>query len=64
MLKNHHANNVPVIDLQKHNGLLLNEVYFLRQEVQEKNFLIRTLTKRSNNTKKKQKKQKNAENTF
>lgn len=58
MLKNHNANNVPVIDLQKHNGLLLNEVYFLRQEVQEKKFLIRTLTKRNNDTKK------NAENTF
>lgn len=58
MLKNHNAHNVPVIDLQKHNGLLLNEVYFLRQEVQEKKFLIRTLTKRNNDTKK------NAENTF
>lgn len=39
------TNGIPTIDLEKHNSFLLNEVYFLREEVREKNVLIRALTK-------------------
>ena len=40
------TNGSQVNDLQKHNAFSLNEVYFLREEVREKNYLIRTLNQR------------------
>ena len=46
IFKNQITNGSQIIDLQKHNSFLLNEVYFLREEVREKNFLIRNLSKR------------------
>ena len=46
IFKNQLTNGSQVNDLQKHNAFLLNEVYFLREEVREKNYLIRTLNQR------------------
>ena len=47
IFKNQLTNGSQVNDLQKHNAFLLNEVYFLREEVREKNYLIRTLNQRT-----------------
>ena len=46
IFKNQLTNGSQVNDLQKHNAFLLNEVYFLREEVREKSYLIRTLNQR------------------
>ena len=46
IFKNQLTKSSQVNDVLKRNAFLLNEVYFLREEVREKNYLIRTLNQR------------------